>query len=245
MPLNPLLRSMFLQFKPKFVNLQIIKSEIIRRMHIKKFVFNPFKVNTYVLYDETGQCAIIDPACSGAAEQQMLLSFLDQNHLKPVLLLLTHTHIDHILGVAWARQTFGVEVSAHPDSEFYLHNASDQAALFGLQFSGMFTAGHILSENEDVVFGHTRLKVLHTPGHAIGSVCFYHQPSASLFAGDVLFHQSIGRTDLPGGNYDVLKNHIWLKLFTLPDATVVYPGHGPETTIGTEKVTNPFVAIGV
>jgi len=213
-------------------------------MQIRKFVFNPFQVNTYVLFDETGHCAIIDPACSTQAEQDALTDFIRLNNLKPAVLLLTHTHIDHILGVAWARKTFNLEVSAHPESELYLHNAPDQAGLFGLNFSGTFTIGPLLGENEDVVFGNTRLKVLHTPGHALGSLCFYHEPTESLFAGDVLFHQSIGRTDLPGGDYEVLKNNIWLKLFVLPDSTVVYPGHGPETTIGTEKVTNPFVAIG-
>ncbi len=213
-------------------------------MQIKKFVFNPFQVNTYLLFDETGQCAIIDPACSSPSEQQTLTSFIQQHKLTPVLLLLTHTHIDHILGVAWAKQTFGLEVSAHPDSEVYLRNAPDQAELFGLKLSGTFSPGLMLNETEDVFFGNSRMKVLHTPGHALGSVCFYHEPTESLFAGDVLFHQSIGRTDLPGGNYDVLKSNIWLKLFVLPDSTVVYPGHGPETTIGTEKVTNPFVAIG-
>lgn len=214
-------------------------------MQIKRFVFNPFQVNTYLLFDETGECAIIDPACSLPAEQQALSNFIQQHQLKPVRLLLTHTHIDHILGVAWAMQTFGLEASAHPDSELYLRNAVDQAELFGLRLSGTFEPQLGLSEDEEVSFGNTQLKVLHTPGHALGSVCFYHQPSASLFAGDVLFHQSIGRTDLPGGDYDVLKNNIWRKLFVLPDNTVVYPGHGPETTIGTEKVSNPFVAIGV
>lgn len=213
-------------------------------MQIKKFVFNPFQVNTYVLFDETGYCAIIDPACSTQAEQQVLTGFVEGNGLKPVLLLLTHTHIDHVLGVAWAMRTFGLEASAHPDSKVYLQNAAEQAAVYGLKLSGIFTPALMLSENEEIRFGHTRLKVLHTPGHALGSVCFYHKPTASLFVGDVLFRQSIGRTDLPGGDYEMLKNNIWLKLFVLPDETVVYSGHGPETTIGIEKVANPFVAIG-
>jgi glyoxylase-like metal-dependent hydrolase (beta-lactamase superfamily II) len=214
-------------------------------MQIKKFVFNPFQVNTYVLFDQTGQCAILDPACASLAEQHALTSFLEQKNLKPVLLLLTHAHVDHILGVAWASKTFGIKVRAHPESELYLRNAPDQAELFGLKLSGSFTIDEVLDENTDLVFGHTRLHVFHTPGHAVGSLCFYHESTESLFAGDVLFRQSIGRTDLPGGDYDVLKNNIWSKLFTLPDSTVVYPGHGPETTIGIEKVSNPFVAIGV
>ncbi|MBK9291629.1 MAG: MBL fold metallo-hydrolase [Bacteroidetes bacterium] len=214
-------------------------------MQIKKFVFNPFQVNTYVLFDETGQCAIIDPACASPDEQRVLSSFVQQHKLQPARLLLTHTHIDHVLGVAWAMNTFGLQATAHPDGKLYLQNAEDQAQMFGLMLSGTFEPAIIIDDADEVSFGLTTLKVLHTPGHALGSVCYYHQPSGSLFAGDVLFHQSIGRTDLPGGDYDVLKNSIWRKLFVLPDATVVYPGHGPETTIGTEKVTNPFVAIGV
>lgn len=232
-------------FAAKFVSLQASIQENHYQMQIKRFTFNPFQVNTFVLFDQSGQCVLVDPACGSASEQQQLADFIIMHKLEPTAIWLTHAHIDHVLGVAWAVGEFGLEVSAHADSELYLRTASEQAQLFGLALSGTFNIDKQLNEGQEIGFGQTVLKVLHTPGHALGSVCFYHQPSRSLFAGDVLFHQSIGRTDLPGGDYDVLKNSIWLKLFTLPDATVVYPGHGPETTIGNEKVSNPFVAIGV
>jgi hydroxyacylglutathione hydrolase len=213
-------------------------------IQIKKFVFNAFQVNTYLLYDETGECTIIDAACSSHREQEELSAFISGQKLKPVKLLSTHSHIDHILGNEWFSETYNLPLSAHPDGNIYLTNAIDHAESFGLRLDRVCKPSVSLTDGQDIFFGNSHLKVLHTPGHALGSVCFYCEEIPFVIAGDVLFYQSIGRTDLPGGDYDVLKNSIWSKLFVLPDQTLVYPGHGPETTIGSEKVSNPFVAIG-
>lgn len=213
-------------------------------IQIKKFVFNPFQVNTYVVYDETGECVIIDAACETGIEEDALAGFISNLHLKPVMLLSTHTHIDHILGNGFVNQQFRLPLSAHADSSAYLTNAMDYAVGYGLKLSSVIQPSVFLEDNMVLHFGNSQLRVLHTPGHALGSLCFYSEAGNFVIAGDVLFYQSIGRTDLPGGDYDVLKHSIWSKLFTLPDQTVVYPGHGPETTIGSEKVSNPFVAIG-
>lgn len=213
-------------------------------LQIKKFVFNAFQVNTYVLYDESLECVIIDAACSSVEEEQELANFISLQKLKPVMLLCTHAHIDHVLGNAFVKETYKLELAAHADSEPYLHNATDYAVHFGLRLEEVVKPGIFLTENQELSFGNSKLKVLETPGHAEGSLCFYNGQNHFLIAGDVLFYGSIGRTDLPGGDYEVLKNSIWQKLFVLPDETVVYPGHGPETTIGNEKVSNPFVAIG-
>jgi glyoxylase-like metal-dependent hydrolase (beta-lactamase superfamily II) len=213
-------------------------------IHIKKFIFNPFQVNTYVLYDETGEAVIIDAACSNSNEEKAISRFIEENNLKPVMLLSTHTHIDHILGNPFIADQYGLELMAHADSEVYLDRAPDYAAGYGLPLSRVEPVKKYLTDGQILGFGTSSLKVLHTPGHAVGSVCFYSEDHGFVVVGDVLFHQSIGRTDLPGGDYDVLKNSIWSKLFVLNDSTVVLPGHGPETTIGNEKVSNPFVAIG-
>ncbi|MCK9448855.1 MAG: MBL fold metallo-hydrolase [Bacteroidales bacterium] len=212
--------------------------------HIKKFVFNPFQVNTYVVYDQSGECVLIDPACSDVYEEKALTDFISQHRLTPVHLLITHAHIDHILGNAFASETYGIPLAAHPDSHQYLTNAKEYALSFGLQLEKVCHPTVDLHDGQLIHFGHSQLKVLHTPGHANGSLCFYLHDEDVLISGDVLFNQSIGRTDLPGGDYDLLKKSIWEKLFVLPDHTRVLPGHGPETTIGNEKITNPFVAIG-
>jgi len=213
-------------------------------IQIKKFVFNPFQVNTYVLYDETKECVIIDAACSDEEEEARLSNFIDQMGLKPVLLLCTHAHIDHVLGNTFVAKRYNLKLSAHEDGKMYLADAPAYAASFGLTLNEVLQPTHFLQDNDLIQFGNSSLKVLFAPGHANGSLCFYSEADSFVVSGDVLFYQSIGRTDLPGGDYDVLKNSIWSKLFVLPDDTIVYPGHGPETNIGSEKVSNPFVAIG-
>lgn len=213
-------------------------------IQIKQFIFNAFQVNTYILFDETKECVIIDAASSDETEEAQLSNFIDQMGLKPVQLLCTHTHIDHILGNAYVAERYNLKLSAHKDGAMYLTDAPAYAANFGITLNEVLQPEVLINENDLIHFGNSVLKVLHTPGHAKGSLCFYSEAENFVVSGDVLFYQSIGRTDLPGGDYDVLKNSIWGKLFVLPDDTIVYPGHGPETTIGSEKVTNPFVAIG-
>lgn len=211
---------------------------------IKTFAFNPFQVNTYILSDESGDCVIIDPGMQGSQEENTVVDYINNNNLKPVMMLLTHAHIDHILGNSFTAHRFNLRLTAHKDCVPFLDNAIAYASTFGLSLESVKDIDDYIDENEDVIFGNSRLKVLHTPGHANGSVCFYSEEDKFVITGDVLFNQSIGRTDLPTGDYDLLQKSIWEKLFTLPDETVAYPGHGPETTIGSEKVSNPFVAIG-
>lgn len=213
-------------------------------IQIKKFVFNSFQVNTYVLYDETRECVIIDAACSEPDEEDEIVNFIAYHQLKPIRLLSTHAHIDHILGNDFISEHYKLTLEAHKDSLRYLKDADVYAASFGLRLTRTVIPGIFLDDGSEIHFGSSHLKVLYTPGHAAGSLCFYCEEIPFVISGDVLFYQSIGRTDLPGGNYNVLKNSIWGKLFVLPDHTLVYPGHGPETSIGSEKVDNPFIAIG-
>ncbi|MEJ2595642.1 MAG: MBL fold metallo-hydrolase [bacterium] len=211
---------------------------------VKRFTFNPFQENTYVLYDESGSCIIIDPGMDGRNEQEILVSYIDEKGLKPELVVNTHMHIDHILGNYFTTSHYGIKLAAHRDSLQFMKTAPGQAQMFGIHLDDVRQVDQFLEEGSLLKFGQSSMEILHTPGHADGSLCFYAAADRFVISGDVLFNQSIGRTDLPTGNYETLQENIWKKLFTLPDDTVVYPGHGPETTIGYEKTHNPFVAIG-
>lgn len=211
---------------------------------VKRFSYNLFQVNTYVLHDETKECIIIDAGMEGPMEENEISSYIESLSLKPVLLVNTHAHIDHILGNNYTAEKYMLKLAAHPDSVPFISRAPSYAQTFGVRIDNPKTIDIFLDENEDLKFGNSKLKVLHTPGHADGSICFYSAEDKFVITGDVLFNQSIGRTDLPTGDYDLLQKSIWEKLFTLPDDTIAFPGHGPETTIGYEKVSNPFVAIG-
>lgn len=211
---------------------------------VKKFAFNPFQVNTYVLSDETGECIIIDAGMEESTEEDELTSYIGDKNLEPVLLVNTHAHVDHILGNVFTAKKFKLQLAAHKDCVHFLKGAKGYAGVFGIKLNDIKPIDVFLSETEELKFGNSSLKVLHTPGHADGSLCFYSEADKFVITGDVLFNQSIGRTDLPTGDYDLLQKSIWEKLFTLPDETEAHPGHGPETNIGFEKVNNPFVAIG-
>ena len=211
---------------------------------IKRFIFNAFQENTYVLSDETNECIIIDPGMDSTEEEEQMTDYISEHHLKPVLLVNTHTHIDHILGNSFIASHYKLKLAAHKDSAQFIHRAKGQAQMFGMEMDSTKSIDIFLSEEETLDFGHSSLQILLTPGHADGSLCFYSKKDDFVITGDVLFNQSIGRTDLPTGDYDLLQKSIWEKLFTLPDETTAYPGHGPETEIGFEKIHNPFVAIG-
>ncbi len=211
---------------------------------VKRFTFNPFQENTYVLHDESGSCIIMDPGMEDRNEQEMLVSYIDENELKPELVVNTHMHIDHILGNHFTTSHYRIQLAAHRDSLQFLERAAEQAQMFGIHLDEVREVDQFLEEGSLLKFGNSSLEILHTPGHADGSLCFYSAGDRFVIVGDVLFNQSIGRTDLPTGDYETLQKNIWEKLFTLPDDTVVYPGHGPETIIGYEKIHNPFVAIG-
>lgn len=208
---------------------------------IKVFPFNPFQVNTYILYDETGQCAIIDAACYGYSEEQQLKDFIDKENLTPVVLLNTHCHIDHVLGNNFIHKTWKLKPLMHKDGLEFLDNAIETGRMFGFEVDEPVKPDDFLVEGQEVAFGNQTLKVLEAPGHADGSLCFYHEAEKFVIAGDVLFHNSIGRTDLPTGNFETLLKSIHTKLFTLPAEVKVYCGHGPATTIEEEKLHNPFV----
>lgn len=177
-------------------------------------------------------------------EENEISNYIESLGLKPVLLVLTHAHIDHILGNNYIAEKYNVNLAAHADCVLFISRAPAYAQTFGVQIENPKNIDLFLDEDKELTFGKSSLKILHTPGHADGSLCFYSSSDNFVITGDVLFNQSIGRTDLPTGNYEILQQSIWEKLFTLPDETVAYPGHGPKTTIGFEKINNPFVAIG-
>jgi glyoxylase-like metal-dependent hydrolase (beta-lactamase superfamily II) len=212
-------------------------------LRIQEFVFNPFQENTYILYDETREAAIVDPGCYEKAEQWELSEFILKNGLTVKMLLNTHCHIDHVLGNAFVKEKFKVALHLHRLDEPVLKAVSAYAPNYGFQQYQDATADKYLEEGDEIVIGRQKFQVLFVPGHSPGHVAFFHAEEKALIGGDVLFKSSVGRTDLPGGDTDTLIRSIRQKLFVLPDDTTVYPGHGPTTTIGEEKVSNPFCAI--
>ena len=211
-------------------------------MRVHSFSFNPFAENTYVLIDPaTGQCAIVDPGCYTPAEQATLRAFITDSGLTPSALLLTHSHIDHVLGLDFVARTWQLTPQHHPLDQETLRAVPLYAGSYGFAAPHLPDTTTFLTAPGTVTFGDVTLEVRFTPGHAPGHVVFYHEPTRRLIGGDVLFQGSVGRTDLPGGDFATLETSIREQLYTLPDATVVYPGHGPTTTIGQEKRTNPFV----
>jgi hydroxyacylglutathione hydrolase len=205
------------------------------------FTFNPFQENTYVLFDETKECIIIDPGCYTAPERQQLQSFITERGLKPVRLINTHSHIDHILGNWFVAEEYNLKLEMHRDEVAGLVAAPEYGKIYGIQMQPSPEATVFLTEADTIIFGNTSLSILLTPGHSIASLSFYCKEGNFVIGGDVLFKGSIGRTDLPNGDFDTLINSIKTKLFTLADDVQVFPGHGDSTTIGEEKATNPFL----
>ncbi len=214
-------------------------------LRVKTFTFNPFEENTYVVYDETREAAIIDPGCYEKEEQDELASFIAKEELQVKLLLNTHAHIDHVLGNYFVKHRYGVPFYLHPTELPVLRSVKSYAGNYGFAGYQEVLPDAALGEGEPVRFGHSSLDVLFLPGHSPGHVGFLASGQRLLLAGDVLFYRSVGRTDLPGGNTETLLGSIQQKLFSLPDDVVVYPGHGPTTTLGEEKVSNPFCALPV
>src|SRR5664280_2369318 len=209
-------------------------------MEIFKMVFSPIEVNTYVLADKSGDCAIIDCGCYDKKESEELEFFIKDKHINPVLLLNTHCHLDHVFGNKFILERYGLRTFSSELDEMNRKDAKEHAMLFGLEMDETPESAVFISDNEMLTFGKTNLLALHVPGHTSGSLAFYSEKNDCVFTGDALFAGSIGRTDLPGGNYDTLINSIRNKLFVLPGSTIVYPGHGKETTIEKEIRTNPF-----
>lgn len=208
---------------------------------LKSFEFSPIQENTYLLYNEFNDCIIIDPGCYYEAEKEELVNFINENKLKPVLLVNTHCHLDHVFGNKYLAEKYNLKLHIHSKEKETLAMAAASGLMFQLPFDN-YTGDIIPLENEEFLkLGEDKLKILHTPGHSIASLSFYSEEAKFVISGDALFNRSIGRTDLPHGNMDTLLESIRTQLFTLPAETVVYSGHGPTTTIGEEIKYNPFL----
>ena len=210
-------------------------------LKIKAFVFSPIQENTYLLYNELKEAIIIDPGCYFPVEKDELAAFITQNGLKPKLLLNTHCHLDHVFGNKWVADTYALVPQIHPKEEALLQYAPTSGLMYNMPFDNYTGELLWLKDGDTVQLGGDALEVLEAPGHSPGSICFYCREQGFVIGGDVLFHRSIGRTDLPGGDHETLLNSIREKLWPLPAETIVYSGHGEVTTIGEEKKYNPFL----
>lgn len=212
-------------------------------MKLSRFTFNMFGVNTYILWDEESHEAIIvDPGMTNDKERQQIDEFLSNNNLTLTHLVNTHMHIDHSFGVAYITSKYGLKLECNDRDQFLAQRLTQQAEMFGLPISiDDLKIGVSLSEDDTLYVGKEPIKIIHVPGHSPGSIVLYAPQSSFIIAGDVLFKNSIGRTDLPGGSFQQLVSAIQQKLLTLDEHTWVYPGHGPETTIRSEKRNNPYI----
>jgi hydroxyacylglutathione hydrolase len=210
-------------------------------LQIKTFTFNPYQENTYVLYDEHRNCAIIDPGMYGPADEKLLTDFIEQHDLIPQILLNTHCHIDHVLGNRFIFDQYGLYPQFHEGELSVLVEVQNYAPQMGFRYEISPIGDTFLGEEGIIKIGNDELKLIFAPGHSPAHLCFYHEKQQFLIGGDVLFKNSIGRTDLPGGNHELLLKNIKEKIYTLPNEVTVYPGHGPTTTVGSEKVSNPYI----
>lgn len=209
-------------------------------MEIYKLVFSPITVNTYILADKSGKCAVIDCGCYDQDEFMELTHLIEEKNLDPVLLLNTHCHLDHIFGNGMFLEKYKLRAYCHADDEMNRKNAVKYAEFFGLVMNEPPEPAGFIGDGEEIAFGSETLRAIHVPGHAPGSLAFYSGENNSLFSGDILFAGSIGRSDIPGGDHELLLEGIKKKLFVLPPHTVVYPGHGSSTSIETEISHNPY-----
>ena len=209
-------------------------------LYLKSFCFNPFSQNTYVLYDEQGEAFVIDPGNSSSMEHKVLDAFIAEKQLRLSRLLLTHAHIDHVMGNLHVFEKYGLLPEVHQDDLFFIQSMMQTAGMYGLNCEPSPLPKAFIQDGDRIQLGKYRLDCLHTPGHSPGSISFYNEQNNLLISGDVLFRGSIGRTDLPMGHHETLLNSVREKLFVLPDEVKVFSGHGPSTTIGFEKENNPF-----
>jgi len=211
-------------------------------MFIKTFVFNPFYENTYVLYDQTNQAIVVDPGCYEEYEKNEITSFIENNDLNVQAVINTHCHIDHVLGNLFLKEKYGVPLKIPSGEKELLEAVKEYSTMWGINNYQPAEVDEFLKEGT-LQIANLKFECILAPGHSPGHLVYYHQESGSLIGGDVLFRESIGRTDLPGGNHSELISSIREKIFALPDDTKVYSGHGPITTIGYEKEKNPFVRL--
>ncbi|MDR2883036.1 MAG: MBL fold metallo-hydrolase [Alistipes sp.] len=210
-------------------------------MNIARFVFNPIAENTYVVWDDTGEAAVIDAGNSTPTEDARLDAFIAERGLRPAVAVNTHGHFDHALGVPHLKKTYGTHFAAHSGDAFLLENAGPSGRIFGVKTGELPDIDIDLKDRETIDFGNTSLRIIPTPGHTPGHVSLFEPRSRIVFTGDTLFADSIGRTDLPGGDYSWIMRSIIDNLLPLGDDVKVYPGHGPDTTIGREAANNPFI----
>jgi glyoxylase-like metal-dependent hydrolase (beta-lactamase superfamily II) len=219
-------------------------------LHVKSFTYSPISENTYLVYNDAGDACIIDPGCYHDYEKLQFANHIELEKTVPGLLLNTHCHLDHVFGLAWAAEKYALTPHIHFSEKQMLELAPMNGDMWGMPFTGYKGPLNYLKEGDIVKLGEDELRVIYAPGHSPGHICFYHDPRKPgaysnakpfIISGDVLFKQSIGRTDLPGGNFETLIESIREKLFVLPGETIVYSGHGEPTTIGYEKQFNPFL----
>lgn len=208
---------------------------------VKSFEFSPIQENTYLLYNEFNSCIIIDPGCYFDDEKETLANFIDKMKLVPKMLLNTHCHLDHVFGNKYVAEKYGLVLRIHEGEKKVLEFAPASGLMYNMPFDNYSGEFDFIKEGEMITLDNDSLKALLTPGHSPASLSFYNQKDGFVISGDTLFKQSIGRTDLPGGDYETLIESIQTRLLTLPDPTIVYSGHGPVTTIGDEKRNNPFL----
>ena len=211
-------------------------------LQIKSFVFNPIQENTYILFNELNECIIIDPGCYFDEENELLQRFIAEKRLTPKMLLNTHCHLDHVFGNKFVAEAYQLTLQIHEKEKVMLEMAPVSGLKYNVPFDNYNGELIFLKEGDTIKFGDNELQVIEAPGHSPGSICFYCKQQNFIISGDVLFQQSIGRTDLPGGDHQTLINNIRNKLLLLPDETKVYSGHGPATTIGEEKKYNPYLS---
>ncbi|MDX2173530.1 MAG: MBL fold metallo-hydrolase [Bacteroidota bacterium] len=210
-------------------------------LYLKSFCFNPFQQNTYLIYDNKGTAYIIDPGNFTSSENELLKNFISEKKLTLKRLLLTHAHIDHILGNKFIFDTYGILPEVNKDDLYFIENMTKSGAMYGINCEVSPTPIAYINDGDIITLGEYAFNCIHTPGHSPGSISFYNKQNKLLISGDVLFYGSIGRTDLPKGNHQQLIDSIKQKLFILDDDTKVYSGHGQPTTIGFEKNNNPFL----
>lgn len=210
-------------------------------LQVQRFTCNPLAEHTYVVYDETKDCIIVDPGCSTVAEQQELSGFIAEQGLRVTHLINTHCHVDHMVGDAYVKRTYAVPLYIHPAEVFVLQLSPSYATQYGIAYCEPTVADLFLQAGDKVQVGNNSLQVLHVPGHSPGHIALYSPTDHFCLVGDVLFKNYVGRTDLPGGDYEVLMRSIHEQLLVLDEATTIYPGHGAKTTIGIEKQHNPFL----
>ena len=208
---------------------------------IQGFCFSAFQENTYVLYNELKEAIIIDPGCYTRIEEKILSDFIRKENLKPTLLLNTHCHLDHVFGNNYVSETYGLTAHIHPNEQIVLDRLPEAAAKWGAPTEAYKGPIQYIQEGEIIPLGNDAFKVLLTPGHSPGSVCFYHVEQDFMIGGDLIFKDGVGRTDLPGANPQDLIKSIREQIFPLPDSLTIYSGHGPVTTWGREKEHNPYI----